>query len=262
MKKILFIFFNIILAIGTICGTYYLVRIRIQPYQNLILQEGSEAYKDKFAVLLNYAANEAIYKETGYILGKTIDEDLIYKKILIDVPLSRGDYYWGKHINASSAVNELNQIRVLKPGDRVRVIRDGYLTMGSGRGYVRPGAGFMYASGVCWSTSTLGMLMDEANKVFNEKYKMPLFVFNKGDRTPHPSSYRTYQFSNNGRGYTVVKIPNGGAVDYSFTLNPALKDVERFANIKINIVMNSSIDNQNGYLGQSLGGYLQTNIDF
>jgi len=120
----------------------------------------------------------------------------------------------------------------------------------------------MYASGVCWSTSAIGLLMDEANDVFTHKYQIPLFVFERGDRSPHPVRYATYAPSNYGLGYSVVKYAGGYCADYSFTVNPALKDHPKFKNIKINIVMTSSESHESAYLGQSIGGYLQTNIDF
>jgi len=223
---------------------------------------GSAAYKDKFPVLIDYEENERLYADADLVLGKTIDPDLIYQKLLIELPLVREDYYWGKHINATAGINEINQIKILYPGDRIRIIRDGYLTMSSKRGYVNPGGGIMYASGVCWSTSALGTLMDEANKVFTHKYQLPLFVFNRGDRAPHPTRYATYAPSNHGLGYSVVKRAGGSCSDYSFTVNPALKDHPILKDIKINIVMTSSQSHDSAFKGQSIGGYLQTNIDF
>lgn len=224
--------------------------------------QGEESHKDKFAVFIGGEDEEEQLSGMEFVLGESIDLDLVYKKLLIEMPLVGCDYYYGKHINATAGVNEVNHVPVLQPGDRVDLIRDGYLTMSRSRGYVSPGSGFLYASGVCWTTSAIGTLMDEANKLFDQKYQMPLFIFRNGDRAPHPVAYQTYKNSNYGKGYAIVKIPNGSGTDFSFIVNPQLKDNPKFVNLKIKIVMISSVENDQAFLGQSIGAYIQTNVDF
>jgi hypothetical protein len=222
---------------------------------------GTDAYKDQFPVLIG-EIDEQEAPTIASIRGESIDTDLPYKKHLIELPLVRCDYYYGKHINATAAANEINQIKVLKPGDRISLIGNGYLTMARSRGYVSPGSGFLYASGACWTSSTLGTLMDEVNKAFSQKYNKPLFVFYAGDRSPHPVAYSTYQKSNYGKGYAVTKMPGGYGTDYRFTINPSLENDPQFSDLKIKIVMISRTDNPQAYLGQSLGAYVLSNIDF
>lgn len=255
----------LILVISSISLFFIWVGIRLVQSKegelNIKQFIGKEAYKDKFPLLVG-EIDESKIAYLDNVLGASYDEDLIYKKHLIELPLVRGDYYYGKHINATAAVNEINQIRILKAGDRISIIGNGYLTMSSKRGYVNPGSGFLYASGACWASSTLGTLMDEVNKAFGQKYQKPLFTFYAGDRTPHPASYATYKDSNYGRGYTVVMIPHGSSTDYRFTVNPTLKTDSRFQDLKIKIVMISRTDNAQAFLGQSIGGYILSNIDF
>ncbi|MBN2016088.1 hypothetical protein JW766_04615 [Candidatus Dojkabacteria bacterium] len=221
---------------------------------------GEEAFKDTFTVVIGDVSEE---EDPDDILGEETPVELPYKKGLIEMPLYRGDYYYGKHINATAATKELNQkMPILEPGSRVAVIGNGYLTMSKGWGYVSPGAEFMYASGVCWTTSALGTTMDEVNKEFMYKYDMPLFVFYAGDRYPHPVAYSTYRNSNYGFGYTVVRAYGRGSPDFKFTVNPNIKTNPKFLNLKIKIVMVSSTDHPKAFLGQSIGGYIESNIDF
>jgi hypothetical protein len=218
---------------------------------------GSHAYKDEFEVV----AEDFIYEDqTPLVLGAYDDPELKYNKTLIEMPLVRMDYYYGKHLNATAGVNEMNSIPVLTPGSRVSVIGNGYLTMSRSRGYVMPSIS-MFGSGVCWSVSALGTLMDEANKTFMQKYGEPLFIFYPGDRTPHSHAYSTYRISNYGYGYTVVKYPGGGT-DYRFTVNPRLSSYPQFKDFKLKIVMVSSTDHPNAYNGESIGGYIKTNKDY
>lgn len=220
---------------------------------------GKDYYKDAFVVVRG--DHEQI--EEPDVLGDQDDNDLIYKKHLVELPLFAGDHYYGKHINAAAATRELNRIPILEPGDHVEVINQGYLTMHSSMGYVRPPyAGFLYASGVCWSTSTLGTLMDEVNKEFALEYGEPLFVFSAYDRLPHNHAYTTYKDSNYGFGYTVVKSVWGGGTDYKFTVNPKLSEFPQFKNLRLKIVMSASEDHENAYLGHSIEAHIRTNIDF
>jgi hypothetical protein len=240
--------------------------VKLGPKEVVVSQDsgnflGKEAYKDSFAVIEGEIPDEDVPR-IAHVLGESDDKELIYKKNLIELPLVSGDYYYGKYINAAAAARELNFMGVLNPGDRKSVIGNGYVTMNSNRGYISPGAGFMYASGACWATSSLGTLMDEVNKEFNLTYGMDLFVFQYGDRLPHPHAYSTYAPSNWGYGYSVVKRPGGYNSDYKFTVNPELSDHPVLKDIKIKIVMVSREDNPNAFLGQSIGGYVMSSVDW
>jgi hypothetical protein len=222
---------------------------------------GRSAQKDIFTVFEG-KEDEIYAPNLDEIQGVSADKDMIFKKHLVELPLVAQDYYYGKFINASSAVNEINTVPILHPGDRINLIGQNYLTLSKNRGYVYPGQGFLYASGVCWSTSSVGTLMDEVNHAFIEKYSIPLFTFHYGDRTPHPAIYSTYQDSNFGRGYTIVKVPSGYSTDYSFEVNSAVSKIKGLENLKIKIVMFAREDCEKAFAGQSIGAYLQTNIDF
>lgn len=189
-----------------------------------------------------------------------LNEGMIYENYYVEMPLYGEDYYYGKHINAKSATSELNQMPVLRAGDRVEVINDGYLSMDKSYGYVKPGEKFYYASGVCWSVSTLGLLMDDANAGFIDKYGIPLFTFDNGDRYPHSHSYKTYNPSNYGYGYTVVKVGDY-ATDYKFTVNPEIETIAELEDFEIKIVLNARNDHGWGYGGESIEGYILTNKD-
>lgn len=231
----------------------------IQEVNPLLFEIGAEAFKDKFPIIMG---DEKRLKETN-VLGDKDDNSLTYRKHLVELPLYAGDHYYGKHINAAAAASELNTMPILEPGDTINVITDGYLTMHRSKGYIQPPyPGFLYASGVCWSTSTLGTLMDEANKEFSLKYGIPLFVFGAYDRSPHNHSYYTYRDSNYGYGYTVVKHVNGASTDYSFAINPELKKLPKFKNLKLKIVMSASTNHETGYLGHSIEAHIKTNINF
>ena len=189
-------------------------------------------------------------------------EEMVYTKAYVELPLASEDYYSGKFTNAAAAVNELNSMSTLEAGDRIAIINDGYLTMNADKGYIKPQGKFLYASGVCWTVSTLGTMMDKANADFSAQYNLPLFVFNNGDRFPHPHTYKTYTLSNNGWGYSVSKFTDGSSSDYKFTVNPEIAHIPELEGLKIKIVMQSVTSNKNGYLGQSINAYLLTNIDF
>ena len=198
-----------------------------------------------------------------YNVEKTlnIDDSMMYENYYVEMPLYGEDYYYGKHVNAKSATTELNNMPILRAGDRIEVINDGYLTMDRNYGYVKPGEKFYYASGVCWSVSTLGLLMDDANTSFVDQYGIPLFTFSNGDRYPHSHSYKTYNSSNYGYGYTVVKVGDEYATDYKFTVNPEIEKIEELEDLEIKIVMNARSDHGWGYSGESIEGYILTNKD-
>lgn len=228
---------------------------------------GADSNNDNFAV---FSTNGLIFAldarpdevdVPGTIAGAEDNKDLIYEFGKVDLPLYPEDYYWGKFENGSAGARELNRIPVLRPGDRIRAIGNGYLTLSPSSGYVRPTNGYYYGSGLCWSTSALGQMMDKANVEFREKYGMDLFVFSGGDRAPHPHWYRSYQHSNRGYGYTVIKISSGGGQDYSFTVNPAIASLPDMDDFKVEIVMTSTTEYPGAYNGQSIGSYVRSNKD-
>lgn len=183
-----------------------------------------------------------------------------YYYYFLELPLYKTDYYYGKFINAAAAVNELNKMPALMPGDKVSLIKDGYLTFSVKNGYIYPGEGYYYASGSCWVVSTLGAMMDEANKHFERKYSISLFVFNYGDRLPHKYPFKTYTNSNFGYGYTVYKASDW-TTDYSFTINPEIAKNKDLKNLRIKIYLFADSKNPEAYLGQSIGAYIMTNLE-
>ncbi len=202
------------------------------------------------------AQNVVAADEFHYQPGKSLK----YQKYHVELPLQAQDYYYGKFINASVAAREINRVPILKPGDRVELIEGGFITFNNENGYIKPAGDFKHASGVCWSTSTLGMLMDNANSKFQSKYKKPLFVFEAWDRYGHKKPYATYKGSNYGWGYAVAKEP-AKTFDYKFTVNPELKNDEKFKDLKIKIILTASQKHSWGYAGQVIGGYLEVNKD-
>ncbi|MBN1915895.1 hypothetical protein JW796_02770 [Candidatus Dojkabacteria bacterium] len=218
-------------------------------------------------VSLNSAGNETdenkIFRKNDHFicLDAKNSQCREFNNILVELPLVRNDYYTGKFINAAAGAYQLNKIPVLTPGDRIRVIADGYITFSKNAGYVKAEKPFYYASGVCWSTSTLGKLMDEANINFSRKYGLPLFVFNFGDRVPHNKPAKTYTTSNNGYGYAILRTGNH-VQDYSFTVNPEIKNNIDLSDLRLRIVMTTSESNPEGYTGKSIGAYLVSNKEF
>lgn len=190
------------------------------------------------------------------------DGNLTYERYFVELPLYAEDYYYGKYVNAKAATSEINSIPVLVPGDRIAVIGGGYLTLDKSKGYLQPGSKYYYASGVCWSISTLGMLMDEANKDFIEKHGIPLFIFENGDRIPHEHAYRTYTPSNNGYGYSVTKLKVGESFDYKFTVNPKIENIPELSGLEIKIVMNARDSHRTAYNGESIDAYILSNKKF
>lgn len=234
------------------------------------LYTGKEAYYDSFP---HYAEDLGVYsyaarpdEEPGSLDEANIagvnDEAFKFKNTVVKLPLVKKDYYYGKYTNGKAGAVEINRVPVLKPSDNVGLIRDGYLTLSPRSGYVKPPGGYYYGSGLCWAVSALGQLMDEANKEFQAKYGIPLFVFSGRDRAPHPSYYSTYNNSNGGRGYTVIKIGRNGGQDYRFTINPKLASRSQFKDMRLKIVMTYTNTSTKGMFGQQIGAVLYSNKDF
>ncbi|MBD3280622.1 hypothetical protein GF389_03805 [Candidatus Dojkabacteria bacterium] len=189
--------------------------------------------------------------------------DIANEIAAIDLPLIEKDYYWGKYENAEAGVNELNAIDTLEPGDKISIIGNGYITLNPSRGYIQPQAGYYYGSGLCWSVSALGGAMDEANKTFKEKYGTDLFVFegNYGSRYGHSHTYPTYGPSNNGYGYSIIKVSSGkGQVDYTFTLNPQIENIKGLENAKFRIELEATEKHPTAFKGQSIKATVYSNI--
>jgi hypothetical protein len=196
---------------------------------------------------------------TAIILNQPILQKPDTQLVKVALPLYAEDYYYGKHINASVTAEELNTLPIMKPGDSFSILADGYLTLESPKGYIQPPGDFMYASGACWTVTTFGYLMDEANKEFINKYGEPLFTFGYWDRYGHEHAYRTYSPSNYGYGYSVSKYKGQPAADYTFTVNPNLKEIPELRFLKIQIVMASANDYPGAYNGEAISGYILVN---
>ncbi len=259
MKKFIFFIVSFFILLNAFTTGYKTGQGRKISYTSFYRIIGYDTYKDKF--FISEESNTDL-PSIDKVKGETNDPSLLYNKHLVEIPLHSADYYYGKFINANAAVKEINQIGVLTPGSRIELLGDGYLTMSISRGYIDPGPEFMYASGSCWATSALGAMMDEVNKAFEQKYELKLFTFHYLDRTPHPVPYLTYKNSNHGYGYTITKFPKGDNTDFKFTINPELANNKIFKDLKIEIVMISRNDHPKAYLGQSIGAYIRTNIDF
>lgn len=225
------------------------------------LAPGANAQADNFAVIeegLIEDGPQTLAQAPGEVFG--IDSELKHTNVVFNLPLVRKDFYGGKYENARAGAGELNRIPALKSGMRVRVIADGYITLQRNRGYVQP-RGYYFGSGLCWSTSALGGMMDVANRQFKQRYGVDLFVFSGGDRAPHSHKYETYTRSNRGGGYTVLKSGSGGQ-DLRFTVNPKLKTMEGLSDIVLDVEMVAQDDFPGAYKGQSIGAILRTNKPF
>lgn len=237
-----------------------------QVKEEITSETGVQAPNDNFPVA-EYASNKIDYVEVEdfeFTYGRVdpssiqVDPDMTYKNSFTELPLYFQDYYYRKYENAMAGVNGLNKMPILKPGDNVGVIRDKYINVKAYNGFVQP-PGYYFGSGLCWSTTTLGIMMDNANKDFQAKYGIPLFTFKSGDRAPHSTYYKTYH----GYGYTVLQISTGvAAQDYRFTINPAIKNKPELADLKIKIVLVGTRDHDWGAYGQSVGAYILSNKDF
>jgi len=188
-----------------------------------------------------------------------VDSDMKYHNSFYELPLYPEDYYWRKYENAAAGAMQLNNMPILHPGDRIAVIGDVYINIKANNGYLRPAYGYGFASGVCWSTSALGLMMDEANKDFESMYQIPLFVFGRYDRAPHSHHYKTYH----GGGYTILQKHTGIAVqDYKFTINPDIANHPNLKNLKLKIVMVATNTHETAAYGQSIGGFIISNYEF
>jgi hypothetical protein len=238
--------------------------ITLAEFENADIVEDVKAFEDtdEYTIPIRQLDEVPTY-QLRYVYQKIPEKNEIkHKTTYVELPLIAADYYYGKHINASIAAKEINTMPVLMPGDRVAILANGYLTMSAGKGYIKPYGDFMYASGVCWATSTLGALMDEANRQFLEKYDMPLFIFEYGDRWPHKDPYATYNASNGGYGYSVSRIGGYPAADYRFTVNPKLLEDPELVNLQLRIDMGSTESHSWGYAGQAVNATLYSNIEF
>ena len=186
------------------------------------------------------------------------DPDMVYKTAFLELPLISQDYYRNKYENAVAGAKGINRIPVLKPGDKTSVIRQLYIDINPGNGFVYAPAHY-FGSGVCWSTSALGLMMNRANDQFKAKYGIDLFVYKAWDRAPHPDYYATYH----GNGYTILQMGRGDALqDYTFTVNPKISELDGMSDFKVKVVMLNSNHRENASHGQSIAGYVLTNKDF
>ena len=188
--------------------------------------------------------------------------EINYKIAELDLPLIQKDYYQGKYENGAAGAKELNNIQTLEPGDRISIIGNGFITLNPKQGYVQPQNGYYYGSGLCWSVSAFGGAMDEANKVFRAEYGIDLFTFGYGGRYGHSHTYQTYNPSNHGYGYSIIKVSSGkGQVDYTFSINPQIKNIAGLEDAKFRIELQSTDKHPTAYKGQSIKGVVYSNIN-
>ncbi len=244
MNKFGITFLSIFIIVGAFLGLYY------QAWP------GRVAYKDNFQVIdeLEISKEEVALDEQ--VLGVQTEPGMIYKVFEVNYPLAREDYYIGKFTNARAGNFEINKMPVVAPGSSVALIRDGFITLNRSYGYVYPPNGFYYASGICWSVSVLGGMLESVNAEFQRRWGMPLFNFIQA--SPHAGVYKTYQNSNNGGGYTIVKRGRGG-VDFEFQVNPQVQHYPFFQDLKLEVLMISQDNHPDGYRGESIGAYLISN---
>lgn len=240
--------------------------LAFEAYNTIIIQSqaqnvntGANSDPDNFAVT-DYTEAElaALPVNEPEVTADYNISNLTYHYYDFDLPLRKKDYYWGKWLNGKAGASEINNVPVLRPGNTISLIRDGYITLNGSRGYVRPKNGYYYGSGLCWSISAIGGMMDAANWHFIRNWGIPLFIFGPRDRAPHPSYYETYKPSNNGRGYTVIKAKSGGQ-DYTFTVNPEINRIRALQGFEVKIVMTWSNTYPGATNGENIGAYILTN---
>ncbi|MFQ5493398.1 MAG: hypothetical protein ACE5DX_04535 [Candidatus Dojkabacteria bacterium] len=223
------------------------------------------AQKDNFQVVLGQVDTSFDYEQMEdfeFVYGKgeqtQVDADMIYNNSFSELPLIEEDYYYRKYENAAAGVAGINKTPIMRPGDSIGVIADRFINIKTYNGYVQP-PGYYFASGVCWTSSTLGFMMDNANWHFKKRFGVNLFVFGSRDRAPHPDSYETYH----GHGDTIMQITEGNPLqDFRFTINPRLKTMPEVANIKIKVMMLATDEHETASHGQSIGAYIISNKKF
>jgi hypothetical protein len=201
----------------------------------------------------------AYYSETD-LSNIRVDSDMVYKNTFKELPLYAVDYYYNKYTNAVAGVRQLNTMPIMTPGTSIGIIRNLYLVIIPKYGYVRP-PHYVYGSGVCWTTSTLGAMMDDANVAFKKKYGVDLFIYRSGDRAPHGGFYPTY--TNGQHGYTILQSGIGNpAQDYRINVNPAISRIPGLSDLKIKFVLLNSSKHPKGAYGESIAAYLISNKEF
>ena len=224
-----------------------------------LVKYGSNAIADQFAVTDEIPRGDATTNPQPQILGNNSGLEYLYATV--NLPLTTADYYGGKYTNAKAGAGELNTIPVLKPGDKISIIRDGYLTLNWKQGYVEAAGPYVFASGVCWTTTALGGIIDKANAKFKEKYGMPMFVFDYGDRSGHGHTYTTYSSVNGGYGYSIYRS-TAKTVDFTFRLNPEISKIPQLANLEVKLAFSATDSASNAFAGQSIGAQLYTNLEY
>jgi hypothetical protein len=201
----------------------------------------------------------AYYSETD-LSSIRVDSDMVYKNSFREMPLHPTDYYYNKYTNAVAGVKQLNTMPIMTPGTSIGIIRNMYLVIIPKYGYVRP-PHYVYGSGVCWTTSAMGAMMDEANDAFKKKYGIDLFIYRSGDRAPHGGIYLTY--TNGNHGYTVLQSGIGNpAQDYRINVNPAISKIPGLSDLKIKLVLLNSSKHPTGAYGESIAAYIVSNKQF
>jgi len=187
----------------------------------------------------------------------SLDSDMIYHDAYIALPLYDSDYYWGKYLDAMAGAKQLNYMPILAPGNHMAIIGDGYINIRPLYGYVQP-PHYYFGSGVCWSSSTLGAMLDKANSQFKSKYGIDLVIYGSGDRSPHGGFYMTY--TNNHHGYTIYA--GNPTTDYRFRVNPAIANLDGMSDFKMKVVMLYTDNYPGASHGEALAAYIISNKEF
>jgi len=77
--------------------------------------------------------------------------------------------------------------------------------------------------------------------------------------TPLPAGQKVDYLVSHGQGYTIFKSSASEGQDFIFTVNPKLKEIPQFNDLKIKIVLEGTKSCPKAYSGQSINGYLLLN---
>jgi hypothetical protein len=187
---------------------------------------------------------EEDYTLTNLKVAKTAE----YQSFRINLPLVKGDDYWGKYENALAATKEFeDKVDVLYPGDKMALVADGIITSSYVYGYQTSELG--YGSGSCWFVTALGGLMDQANKHWKDNYGYELFVYHEA--WGHDNPYTMYTV-NEGYGYNII-FKNR---DFIFSINPKAKGHVDYLWIN----MDTHTNEPGGWQGKTVEGELNVRL--
>lgn len=253
--------FNVIMVFSSVLALVLGGLIALVPGSELEISLNTKSNQSDSDLAVTDLLERDSFVPAPTVLGVNTDAAITHQYAFVDSPLQPKDYYGGKYTNAKAGANEINSMPVLRVGERHSLLRSRIITLKGSKGYVQSDLEY-FASGVCWTVSVFGYLMDVANTQFRQKYGIDMFVFPQG-RSPHGKKYDTYRFINGGRGYTIFNSPDPKRhVDYTFGLNPQITEIEQLKDLQVKIVMTATSSSGKAYRGQSIGGYVLTNKDF